>query len=265
MENQKNHDLNFENEFLKLKIIAESGAFVSENKLPPEVENDFLKNIIAFEEAAREKKIVKFFDKIERPHFSLDIDDNLLPSELERLLDHLDKHHINVSSICEVSDREFYRFIIEDLFEETINDIPNLESGFTCFTYEDFYPNHPHDIANRLKDFLQVLSKKEIGLYSWVFASEFTSTNGNILNEGEVTKCILSFFNQFHSITIPILETKNLQITGDKAVASLYMKIEVTTTDTKVSDLFEGKGKISLDNSYGWWCISGVDIPGLKI
>ena len=57
--------LHIENELLKLKMQAELGAhFHQENDMPAEVENMFLKNILAFHQAADHKKTIKIFDKI---------------------------------------------------------------------------------------------------------------------------------------------------------------------------------------------------------
>lgn len=63
----KDERLKAENEFLKMKIMLERGAQFGygENKpLPPEIENEFLKNIVAFEEQFEEHKRIKVFDKI---------------------------------------------------------------------------------------------------------------------------------------------------------------------------------------------------------
>lgn len=264
MENQKEQDLNFENEFLKLKLTAESGAHISTNNLPPKIENEFLNYIMGFEEAAREKRVIKFFDKIQRSNFSLNVDDETIPTEPERLLEHLEKHHIKITTLYEVSDKELYRFIVEDLFEEIINDVPHIEGGHSYFTYEDFYPNHPYDIANRLEDFLQVLTKKEIGLYSWIFSDQFTSVEEKLLTEEEVTKYLQIFFSGFHTLTILFFESKDLKIKEDQAIQNVYMKIEAITGEG-VPKIFEGEGKISFENTYGWWNVSGIDIPGLRL
>lgn len=265
MNNETNHDLQFENEFLKLKLAAESGAKLSTNNLPPQVENDFLKYVMAFEEAAREKRVIKFFDKIQCPDFSLTIDDSQLQVELERLLSHLETHHISVTSICKISDRGLYRFIVEDLFEEMINDVPHFQGSFTCFTYEDFYPNHPHDIQNRLEDFLQVLIKKEVPYYDWVFSSEFKSIDGIKLNEQEVKEYLNMFFKQYNYISDPIIEPKDLIIEEDLAIQEVYVKIEAQDNSNFTRLNIEGLGKITFENSFSWWGVSGIDIPGLKI
>ena len=67
-------NLKNENEFLKMKLMLEQGAqfgsMTGDGGLPADIENQFLKNIMAFEKQAAEKKMIKVFDKIERPsHF----------------------------------------------------------------------------------------------------------------------------------------------------------------------------------------------------
>src|SRR5690606_31104881 len=63
-------NLRMQNEFLKLKMMAESGAFFGgEGNLPPDIENQFLNNILEFEKqqtASDEKKIK---DILENPAF----------------------------------------------------------------------------------------------------------------------------------------------------------------------------------------------------
>lgn len=261
----KEQDLNFENEFLKLKLIAESGAHISANNLPPQVENDFLKYIMEFEKAAGEKRMIKLFDKIQRPDFPINVDDDSLPSELEKLLKHLEQHHIKVTSLCEVSDRELYRFIVEDLFEETIDDIPDIEGGYCCFIYEDFYPNHRYDIENRLEDLLRLLIKKEGDIYNWLLSSEFISVSGTKLTENQVLEHLHDFFDQYQSIEIPVFEKKELTIEESKAVQTVCLKMEMRTGEGSGLHIFEGDGNISFENTDGWWSVSGIDIPGLRI
>ena len=65
-ENLKN-----ENEFLKMKLMLEHGAefgdMKTEGEVPIDMENDFLNYIMAYEKQAAERKMIKVFDRIERP------------------------------------------------------------------------------------------------------------------------------------------------------------------------------------------------------
>src|SRR6185295_10150780 len=63
-------NLRVENEFLKMKIMLEHGGQFGEleedgnTDLPPEIENQFLNNVLAFEKQFSEHKVVKVYDKI---------------------------------------------------------------------------------------------------------------------------------------------------------------------------------------------------------
>jgi hypothetical protein len=66
-------NLRTENEFLKLKLMLEHGGQFGEmeedsnTELPPEIENQFLNNVLAFEKQFSEHKVIKVYDKIGRP------------------------------------------------------------------------------------------------------------------------------------------------------------------------------------------------------
>ncbi len=66
-------DLKNENEFLKMKLMLEHGgefgAMQTDNELPTGVENDFLNYIMEWEKQAAERKVIKVYDRIERPTY----------------------------------------------------------------------------------------------------------------------------------------------------------------------------------------------------
>lgn len=67
-------NLRLENDFLKMKMMAESGGFFGGNKdldLPPEIENQFLKNVIEFEKAYAKAKSQKIVDLLANLHLKM--------------------------------------------------------------------------------------------------------------------------------------------------------------------------------------------------
>jgi len=56
-----------------------------------------------------------------------------------------------------------YRFITEELFKEELDDI-KIEGMTHHYIYEEFHPNHEHDIKNRCKEFLDEFLNKNIKL-----------------------------------------------------------------------------------------------------
>ena len=66
-------NVRIENEFLKIKLKAQYGdAFKmgSIAEMPPELENQFLKNIIAFELAYEKAEYTTVYEKIGKPSYS---------------------------------------------------------------------------------------------------------------------------------------------------------------------------------------------------
>ena len=63
-------NLRMENEFLQLKLKAELGAktFISSN-FPPEIENEFLKNVLAFENSFSNAPLKKMYELLEKPKY----------------------------------------------------------------------------------------------------------------------------------------------------------------------------------------------------
>ncbi|MBC7904776.1 MAG: hypothetical protein H7Y27_15225, partial [Gemmatimonadaceae bacterium] len=63
-------NLGIENEILRLRLSAElGGVYELTTELPPEVENHFLRSILAFERRFAEARRLKLYDLIGRPVF----------------------------------------------------------------------------------------------------------------------------------------------------------------------------------------------------
>ena len=63
-------NLRMQNDFLKMKMMAESGAFFGgEGGLPADIENQFLKNLMEFEKANANSKPATIFDILGKPDF----------------------------------------------------------------------------------------------------------------------------------------------------------------------------------------------------
>ena len=185
-EENEEENLKNENEFLKMKMMLESGAkfgSMSEEGLPPEIENQFLKNIMAFEKQAQEMKMIKIFDKIERPnHFKSvsEISDDDIDNAWEALDEYLNKYGIELSFLSpKVTTRELYRFTIEELFDHEMDDI-DLPGTVSCFTYDEFHPDHEYENKRTsVEDVIQHIFENEP--YQWMhhFRRE-TSASMNI-------------------------------------------------------------------------------------
>ena len=132
------------NEILKMQLNAEYGMKFSNEpieELPPEVEHAWLKSIQRFERAYAENKTILCYDLIGRPDFAFaeTLSESAIKVELKRLVTLLEKHHVIVDYIEDISDFEIYRFVTEKLFQEELLHLPDgsMVNHFT-FTSVDF-------------------------------------------------------------------------------------------------------------------------------
>lgn len=165
MDNQKDpqlsheDDLRAENNLLKLKLTMEYGMQMENvSSLSPDVENQWLKSIYAFEQQYKDAKRIKVYDYIGRPSFRKwdTLAANEITTELQRVKAILAANEVEVGCICEYDDATIYRFITEEFFEHEMDNmrIP----GMTChFTYEEFHPNHDHDLRHQTNDFVKTI------------------------------------------------------------------------------------------------------------
>jgi hypothetical protein len=122
--------LKAENDFLKMKLMLERGGYFGgdeNSELPPEIENQFLNHVMAFEKQFEERKTIKVFDKIGAPlHFKpvKEIPDNDIEEAWSELRHHMNEHGIDLD-VCSpnISARELYRFTTEELFEHETDDM----------------------------------------------------------------------------------------------------------------------------------------------
>src|SRR3982751_5093678 len=108
-------NLHIENQLIKLKLQAESGAcFGNEDTdLPPEIENDFLKQVQAFEEAWQHVKQVKVYQLLGNPDFKKadQLTDAAIKEELIRMHELLERHNMHLETLSDYEPRIIYSFI----------------------------------------------------------------------------------------------------------------------------------------------------------
>ncbi len=154
-----------ENLLLQSKIILKGGIFSETGNLPPEIENQFLKNILAFENA--EQKPVSEITGLNKTDFPLaeELTDNEIDQKLNNIVEVLKKHEITLGLIEGVPDRIVYKFLIEDYLFDEHNLHPEGIGGYvidgcsgdcpSCFQMEycssknDIWP--PDELAAEIK------------------------------------------------------------------------------------------------------------------
>ncbi len=216
-------NLRLENEFLKMKMMAESGGIfggTGDGGISPEIENQWLKNVMEFEKAYANAKPKKLFDLLGKPSFENEknLDDNKFDNEFIRLNKLLEDHNINVDFLAPQPDRVKYHFITGELFEHETDYIP-LKGMTTNFIYEEFHPDHKSDIAEITDEFLNDFFERKLNIDTSYINNDIIIPDGNVITKEQL-------INRFHSMYEVAVEFDNTSFQIDNIEFEIREEIE---------------------------------------
>jgi hypothetical protein len=257
--------LRHENELTKLKIKAEFGVDINDTEnLTPAVENMWLNNILEYERAALKNEKTTVGVLLGNPVFKkvADLTDDGVSEEIVKVMSLLQSKNIVIDSVAGIDDREMYRFITEELVnKETEADMP--KNMLMCFIYEEYYPNHPHDIERQAKDFANDLENKEDE-----FMDHYLAGGKGEIKEIEmenIRRRITLFKDAFDEIRIEDFSIKKISVDKDAETAELIFTYKIATLPpgSKTNHYITGRGTLNFVNQFGWWAIEGIDMKGV--
>jgi hypothetical protein len=259
-------DLSAENEFLRLKLLAEHNSETnSTGNLDPKIENEFLKHIVDFENIYKNSKRVKIFDLLGKPNFkpANDLNDNALNLSLVELISLLAKNNIKVDFSGTYSNRIKYSFIIEELFDEETDDI-RLPGMITHFSYEEFHPDHRSDIKERTLEFLSGWFKLSIEENNWYLDNNFILPDKRTISKKQVVERLKHVFSRFKTFKDNNFSINDISFEFDQGnglgYAEGYTKYAAILQDDQQL-IIEGPFKFYLSCDCGWWSIFHIVFP----
>lgn len=268
--------LRIDNEIMRLKLFAAYGdnfKFEPGPALPPHIENQFLKNIIATEKYFRDSnpKKITIYEKIGKPTWRSSelLGENEMQLETQRLLLLLSQHGIDLDFIHGPYNNEVvYSFITEEFFLEEIEDIPipGIRYGFI---YEEFHINNKAEIKELTHWFFYHWLARDEKFFSAQWAeSSFIDSKGNKLTSEKLsrkiklfTDCFIEFKNGGYDIDLVQVDEQP-DGTALGFCEGVY-KYEAVAENNE-TQVFEGPFKIYLRREHNYWDIFSFSIPGLE-
>jgi hypothetical protein len=264
-------NLRLENLFLQMKLKAEwGGDFGNFGDLPPQVTNEFLRNVIAIEEDINRARPITVAGLLGNPEFTKSslLPDDALPGALENLMNRLKEKNIRLDFRSDCTDRVKYEFITEELFEFMTEDIvmPGL---IRCFSYEEFHPDHKSDILKRARKFMEGLLRLKMDEFQLVFDDPFVIPSGRMLTRDQaleefqkMIEPISGFEDWKYNIASIEFELKDENERG-LGFAEGMMEFVLTKKD-HAPEKMSGPFKIYLALENGRWSIFYFVLPGFK-
>ena len=261
--------LKAENEFLKMKLMLEHGAVMSgsDEDIPDDVENAFLNNIIAFEKEFERRKQVKIFDAIGRPtHFrpAAEISDSDIGEAWLQLRECLNEHSIDLG-VCSpnISERELYRFTIEELFDHEMDDI-SVPGWVTHFIYDEFHPDTVYDNSRMVENsILRDIFRTGDLLCDHEYNKEFYFNNELFSDFNSYNERIRLFKSLYEDIEVTRSHVSDCMVKGGRCtVVGNYV---ATARNGGNEDIYKGAFCVELSsNDEYYWHVHSIRIEGFN-
>lgn len=257
-----------ENELLKLKIQAQFGGIhESSDQLSPDLENEFLKNVLAWEEQynAADSKKIKVADLPGNPEFKPgdSLSDEEIENEWNRLEVLTEEKAVAVIFLRDRDPRTKYKFVTEELFNHEINEAPSSPGLIWHFTYEHFHPDHEMEIKERTMEFLGSWFDLDTERMKQGIVACYIQPDGSVLSGEEILGKIQHVFDSFRSLEeckFHIFEIKyELYASTDGHQQGLGHSEGVVKYDAILGSgertTFEGPFKLYMSRDFDWWSI----------
>ncbi len=274
-ENEEEKDkLSIENEIMKIKLQMQFGddfVMKTNGALPTELENQFLKRVMAFEaNHGEDKEQVTVFEKIGKADFKKvdELTSVEISKELIRVNELMESKGIMLN-ICDgpYKDAIIYQFITEELFLETVEK-EFVENSMCNFIYEEFYPNDKAEITKNTVQFMEHWFTREFDEHSYELANPMITAEGKVMPLPEIFKKISLFFEAFedfknHKFMIGEVSFQLHDEGNGMGHAEGLVKYDGVLDNGEVIH-FEGGYKLYMQRQGNWWDIFYFVMPGFN-
>lgn len=267
-------NLRIENEFLKIKLKAQYGdAFQMgiNEEMPPEIENQFLKNMMAFEEEYANAEYTTIYERIGKPGYKAvnEMGKEEINAALKSFTKMLAKNDISLD-ICDgpYPDEIIYQFITEELFAIKVEKKPVAGMG-SHFIYEEFHPNHKADIVKRSHTFLKNWFNRKFTEYCTELSWHCITADGVQMTREDIIGRMNIFFEAFRQFKNDgyNLDTISFELQEEAqrgmGFAEGMLKYDAVMDNGEIIH-YEGPYKLYMQMEDNWWSIFYFVMPGFK-
>ena len=264
----REENLKAENHLLRLKLKLEYGMDMQQNNpLDPELENQWLNHVYAFEQQFKNARTISVYDYLGKPSFKPC--ETLSPAEigeeLKRIQVIMEHKDVVLDCICDYDDALIYKFITEELFAKEMDDM-HVPGMVTHYIYEEFHPNHAYDLRRQSMDLTAgVFERKWNKHFEEQAITETVIFCGVPYDRAKLSNAIIAFQSCHRALEIEELEVLDVAI--DEAltkgtVGARLMAMGRTFDGTPVR--FEGKCSFDFVRQDDWWYVSAFSLPGFN-
>lgn len=264
--------LHLENEKLRMRLKTEIGGEIKMEgkKLPLNVENLFLKNILDLEKNYARAPLVSMYEFLGCPAFkkAAEIDEEDIEKALEGVLDFLFNRNI-IIDFTEMEDpREKYAFITEEFFAREVGNL-RVPGVFFRFQLEGRRTDHNQDIRKVGKRFVTDWFDRTMGVSSGELGEEFILEDGTVMSRKQVLekfRLMFEAYTDFQHFQYVFNETKyEFKGSGVRGVGLVngYVKYDAILESGDIQH-FEGPFIVFMSLDKEAWRVFYFVFPGFE-
>lgn len=250
-------DMRMDNKIKRLELELKGAKFMEHNpdgiQLPPEIEGQMLDHILNFEKQKNSAVEIDIYDFLGRPkykHLETLKDEEVL-KETQRILKLMSKKGVFLTSMAEIEEKEFYRFMTQEFFFKKTLDLQS--KGFIRhFIYEEFYPNEQLNAEKTAEFFLQVYMHEED-----------VEEPVKILCREEIKDYLLGFKSLYSRFELKKLDIIESDIKKLKGSIIFDIEFEAFIENTLKSHVLSGEITVEVRKRKGFWQVSNLEFPKL--
>lgn len=230
---KKNLDQKIKEEFEKHHLTPPENIVSGSGNLPEEIENEFVKNIVAFELQARQKKTCTIYDFIGKPQFTpiQDVNKEELFENLEQLYDTLEIHGIYLNTCDNYPDEVIYKFITEEFFQHEIKDI-RMPGSMLLFEYETFHPNIPFLLSRVTEELITSLfNVNGMNYRPDVHLENVIYINSKKLDKEEFLRFVKNYIDLHDDVELLDYKIINTTVDETNGCVETFVKVCLTYND----------------------------------
>lgn len=239
------------------------------DELSPQAEGEWLDYITEFEQQFENASRISVRERIGNPAIRavVEIPESELETELDALLELLSQNNIVIDFLHDIDDRTAYRFIVEELLDETTDDI-RIPGMVSHFIYEEFHPNDEDDVTRAVEELFYALLKgrlkEEDSMFYHVVSNEnMRDSEDNPMTLGQFKKSVADFYEKCPVLLDHTIEITNIEIDGDNAAVEVQTIWHAIPKNESAVVKKEGTSKFILERCiYGGWDITQANIAG---